>query len=121
MAGLLAGLACAWLALAAAAPAAFAVRYPTPGGGGPGGMTPPPPPSRGKHPPLPPGHVTGPVLGPHRAGYPPVSHVHTVVVGGMPGWQIALIAAAAALAAATIAVLADRAWAARRKPATAAA
>jgi LPS O-antigen subunit length determinant protein (WzzB/FepE family) len=37
--------------------------------------------------------------------------VHTVVVDGMPGWQIALIAAAAALAAATVAVLLDRAWA----------
>jgi hypothetical protein len=32
----------------------------------------------------------------------------------MPGWQIALIAAAAALLAATVAVLADRTRAARR-------
>ena len=47
--------------------------------------------------------------------------VHTVVIGGMPGWQIALIAAVAALIAATLAVLADRAWAARRLSATAAA
>jgi hypothetical protein len=46
---------------------------------------------------------------------------HTVVIGGMPGWQIALIAAGAALVAATVAVLADRAWAARRKTITAAA
>ena len=38
----------------------------------------------------------------------PVSY--TVVVGGTPGWQIVLIAAAAA----TVAVLADRAWAGRR-------
>jgi hypothetical protein len=38
----------------------------------------------------------------------------TVVTGGMPGWQIVLIAAGAALAAAVAAVLADRAWAARR-------
>ena len=38
----------------------------------------------------------------------------TVVVGGMPGWQIALIAVGAALLAATVAVLADRARAARR-------
>ena len=51
---------------------------------------------------------------------PPV--IHTVVVnGGMPGWQIALIAAGAALIAATVAVLAYRAWTARRRPATAAA
>jgi hypothetical protein len=40
---------------------------------------------------------------------------HTVVVGGMPGWQIALIAVGAALLAATVAVLADRARAARRQ------
>ena len=40
--------------------------------------------------------------------------VHTVVTGGMPGWQIILIAASAALAAAVVAVLADRARAARR-------
>jgi hypothetical protein len=47
--------------------------------------------------------------------------VHTVTGGGMPGWQIALIAAGAALLAATAAVLAYRAWTIRRKPATAAA
>jgi hypothetical protein len=40
--------------------------------------------------------------------------VHTVVVGGMPGWQIALIAIGAALFAATVAVLLDRAQGARR-------
>ena len=34
--------------------------------------------------------------------------VHTIVAGGMPGWQIALIAVGAALAAAVIAVLVDR-------------
>ena len=39
----------------------------------------------------------------------------TVVVGGMPGWQITLIAVVAALFAATVAVLADRARSARRK------
>ena len=41
--------------------------------------------------------------------------MRTVVAGGMPGWQIALIAIAAALLAATVAVLADRAWTAHRK------
>ena len=35
--------------------------------------------------------------------------VQTVVVGGMPGWQIALIAVGAALVAAAVAVLLDRA------------
>ena len=44
--------------------------------------------------------------------------VHTIVAGGMPGWQIALIAAAAALAAAAVAVLLDRAWTARKAHAT---
>jgi hypothetical protein len=46
--------------------------------------------------------------------------VQTVVIGGMPGWQIALIAACAALVAGVAAVLADRARAARRRlaPAT---
>jgi hypothetical protein len=39
----------------------------------------------------------------------------------MPGWQITLIAVAAALLAAMVAVLADRARASRRKAATAAA
>ena len=37
-----------------------------------------------------------------------------VVVGGMPGWQIALIAAGTALIAAALAVLADRARTAHR-------
>ena len=39
---------------------------------------------------------------------PPVQ-IHTIVTGGMPGWQITLIAAGAALLAATVAVLLDRA------------
>ena len=36
--------------------------------------------------------------------------VRTIVVGGTPGWQIALIAITASLLAATAAVLAYRAW-----------
>jgi hypothetical protein len=35
--------------------------------------------------------------------------VRTVVLSGMPGWQIALIAIAAAVGAAAIAVILDRA------------
>jgi hypothetical protein len=42
------------------------------------------------------------------------AQAHTVVIGGMPGWQIALIAAGAALLAAVLAVLADRARTARK-------
>jgi len=51
---------------------------------------------------------------------PPVQ-IHTVVMGGMSGWQIALIAIGAALFAATAAVLLDRALAGRRRSAAAAA
>ena len=39
--------------------------------------------------------------------------------GGMPGWEITLIAVGAALVAAALAVIADRARPARRRPATA--
>ena len=100
LAGVLAGLAVAWLGLAVAAPAAFAEGPPIPG---------------------PAGYIT-----PGSAGYitpqpGPQVQVHTVVVGGMPGWQIALIAIGAALFAATAAVLVDRVRASRRKPAAAAA
>ena len=59
------------------------------------------------------------------AGVTPPSVVpavtRTVVVGGMAGWQIALIAIGAALLAATVAVLLDRARASRRTAITAAA
>jgi hypothetical protein len=44
-----------------------------------------------------------------------------VVIGGMPGCQIALIVLGAALLAATAAIVEYRAWTARRKPVTAAA
>jgi len=86
----LAGLALACLGLAVATPAAFAMRVPAPGGGA---------------------DVTVPAQ-------PPVQ-VHTAVVGGMTGWQTALIAIGAALVAAAIAVLLDRARTARREPLTA--
>lgn len=43
------------------------------------------------------------------------------VAGGMPGWEIALIAVGAALVAAVLAVLADRAWSARGRLASRAA
>jgi hypothetical protein len=48
---------------------------------------------------------------------PPLTRIHTVVIGGMPGWQITLIAVGAALAAATMAVLLDRARTARQSAA----
>jgi hypothetical protein len=97
-----AALAGALLAFAVAAPAAFA---------GPG--PPPLPAGWNKHPPLD-GH-----LPPFRV--PVRAPVHTVLIGGMPGWQIALIALGAALLAATVAVLAYRAWTTRRETISAAA
>ena len=104
----LAGLACAWLGLAVAAPAAFAARSgPPPVSGPPGISVLHDPPGWNKHPPLPLGHVVGPVY---------KVPVRTLVMGGMPGWQIALIAIGAALLAATAAVLAYRAWTIRRQP-----
>jgi len=60
-------------------------------------VTPPAgPPSWNKHPPLP-------------------AHAHTLVTGGMTGWQIALIAIGAALLGAALAVIAYRMRAARRR------
>jgi hypothetical protein len=94
-AGTLAGLACALLAFASAAPAALA-----------SGPEPPVPAYWYKQSYLPPGHVVGSVY---------KVPVHTVVTGGMPGWQITLIAVGAALIAATVAVLLDRARTARRE------
>ncbi len=73
------------LASAAAATAAFAR---------------PVPPSGGSY-----GPATGPV---------PATIIHVIATGGMAGWQIALIAVGAALAAAAAAVLADRKLAGRR-------
>ena len=62
----------------------------------------------------PPGTGSGITTSPVGTTTPPVE-VHTVVVGGMPGWQIALIPIVAALFAAAVAVLADRSRSARRK------
>jgi hypothetical protein len=62
--------------------------------------------------------VTGSALLNKGGIYDPVQTSTTVpvvtVVGGMPGWQIALIAIGAALIAAIVAVLAYRAWTGRR-------
>ena len=58
---------------------------------------------------------------PGSAGQAPASTVPATayaVGGGMPGWQIVLIAVMAALVAAVVAVLVDRAHAARRRVAT---
>jgi hypothetical protein len=56
--------------------------------------------------------ISVPHYGPPASVVP--AQVHTVIAAGMPGWQITLIALAAALGAATVAVVLDRARAARR-------
>jgi hypothetical protein len=43
------------------------------------------------------------------------AHAHAAVAGGMPGWQIALIVAGAAVLAGAVAVLAYRVRTARRR------
>jgi hypothetical protein len=59
-------------------------------------------------------HILPPPDGPGSLPADPVDPVvRTIVVGGTPGWQIALIAIAASLLAATAAVLAYRAWTVR--------
>jgi hypothetical protein len=96
LAAALAGLAGALLAFAAAAPAALA----RPGPPRPWQLRQQPvhplPPGWYKHPPLP-------------------AHAQPAAAGGMPGWQITLIAAAAVLVAAALAVTVYRITAARRR------
>ena len=55
-----------------------------------------------------PGGASGPVPA------TPAAPVQMIAAGGMPGWQITLIAVAAALVAATAAVVLDRTRASRR-------
>jgi glucose/arabinose dehydrogenase len=56
-----------------------------------------------------PGGASGPV-----PATPAVAPVQVIAAGGMPGWQITLIAVAAALVTATAAVFLDRTRASRR-------
>jgi hypothetical protein len=90
---ILAAGACALLALAAAAPAAFAGTNPIPD---------------------PAGYAGDPYIGTSPVAPVPAATVQVVSSGGMAGWQIALIAIGAALLAATAAVILDRARATRR-------
>lgn len=94
----LTGLAAALAVAVAAAPAAFAQPSPPPG---------------------PPGEIIrfGPMLVPHTVP----AHTHAAITSGLAGWQITLIAVGAAILGAIVAVLVDRARAARgHRPATAA-
>jgi hypothetical protein len=81
------------LVSAVAAPAAFATMPPQPDGGAYYGYDAP----------------TTPV------------HVQSIVLGGMPGWQITLIAVGAALLTAAVTLLLARVWAAQRRTTTVAA
>ena len=98
--GLLIALGAVLATFASTATAALAVNVPLPDGRAPG--------------------LTGFPTGNRGGIYDPVQTSTAVpvvtVVGGMPGWQIALIAIGAALVAALVAVLAYRAWTARRQP-----
>ena len=115
LASLLAGLAATLLALTASATAAFAAPGTLPGPGGASGS---PAPSSVHTPVAQPG-VLSRLVGPEQTLQTPhpaaPAHIHVAVTGGMPGWQITLIALGAALAAATLAVLLDRAVTARRR------
>src|ERR1700722_20369077 len=82
-------LASTLLGLVVSAPAAFAMRVGAEDSGGT-----PPPPQTGKD--------------------PTYTLSHTVVTGGMPGWQIAVIVAVAALLAVTSAVIVYRVRTAHR-------
>jgi len=118
LAGILAGLAGAAAALAVGVPAALASTLP--------GRTwllswpdPPLPPGWNKHPPRPTGTQPALRFPPGWNKHPPLpdpARLHAALAGGMPGWQITLIAAAAILAAAA-AVLLARTRAARRRAA----
>ena len=99
LASVLAGLAGVLLASAAAVPAAFAGTNPIPD---------------------PAGYIGDPYIGTSPVAPVPATAVHVINTGGMPGWQITLIAIGAALLAATVAVLLDRARATRRNAVTAA-
>jgi hypothetical protein len=66
------------------------------------------------------GYVGDPYIGTAPVAPVPATTVRVINTGGMPGWQITLIAIGAALLAATVAVLLDRARATRRNAVTAA-
>ena len=114
----LAGLGGTLIVLAAAGPAVFASlppRGPAPASSRPLLSSRPHPPAWFKHPHLPPGHIF------HQPVHqPPVPVPVRVIAGGMPGWQITLIVAMAALLAAGLAVLVNRARAVRRRATTSA-
>jgi hypothetical protein len=113
LACILAGLAAAFTA---AVPAALAAT--SPGQARPLSWADPPlPPGWNKHPPLPAGTHPAVNYPPGWNKHPPLpAHVHALATGGMPGWQIALIAAV--VLATAVAGLLARARTARRRAAS---
>jgi len=107
---ILTGLAGALLALCAGAASAALAVVIAPLGGDPHGR-----------PGLPAGHrglATSPPL-PIREKHPPLpAHAHTLVSGGMPGWQITLYVAGAVLLAAALAAATYRIRSARQRVST---
>jgi hypothetical protein len=104
LARILAALAAAALAVTITTAAALATPRPTP-------------PGWNKHPPVPASPQPTLRYPPGWNKHPPLpAHLHALATGGMPGWQIALIAAAV-LASALAALLLARARAARRRTA----
>jgi hypothetical protein len=109
-AGCVTGLAAALAAVVLGAPAAFAQQWPHPL---PGVTAHPAPAGFTQQYPYPPSGEL--------SRFEPVAHHFNGATGAMTGWQIALIAAGAAIVGAVLAMLADRARATRRhRPATAA-
>ena len=105
LARILATLAAAALAFAAGVPAALAAPRPQP-------------PGWNKHPPLPTRPQPALRFPPGWNKHPPLSaHPHALAAGGLPGWQITLITAAAVLLVTALAAAAYRLWAARRRAA----
>ncbi len=103
LAGILAWLASVLLASITAAPAALATPRPRP-------------PGWNKHPPLPASPQPAVRFPPGWNKHPPLpAHVHALVTGGMPGWQITLITVTAVLLTAALAVTVYRVRAARRR------
>jgi hypothetical protein len=115
----LAGFGGTLIVLAATGPAVFAAlppRGPAPASSRPLLSSRPHPPAWFNHPHLPPGHIF------HQPVHQPLvpGPVRTIVIGGMPGWQITLIVAMAVLLAAGVAVLVGRTRAVRRRATTSA-
>ena len=111
LAAIVAGLAGALLALCAGTASAASAAVLAPLGGDPHGR----PGLPASHP----GPATSPPLPPDWNEHPPLpARAHTLVTGGMPGWQITLLVAGAVLLAAALAAAAYWIRSARQRVST---